>query len=118
MLSADHLDCVTALPHHGGMDVAVVVERVRVIAAIRADTAAGRCDREAALTEVRRPRAWVDASEADLATGLAAEVSLERVGGLVNVAAHATREPAWPVRSPDRRAAVGEVGRHSGGVVR
>lgn len=57
------------------MDVAVVVERVRVIAAVRADAGAGRCDREAALTELRRVRAWVDASEADLAAGLAAEVS-------------------------------------------
>ena len=66
---------VTPLRHHGGMDVAGVVERVRVIAAVRADAAAGRCDREAALTEVRRLRAWVDASEADLAAGLAAEVS-------------------------------------------
>ena len=33
------------------------------------------CERESALVEVRRVRAWLDASEADLVRGLAAEVS-------------------------------------------
>jgi hypothetical protein len=45
------------------------------IGAVRANSAAGRVERESALVEVRRVRAWLDASEAALVRGLAAEVS-------------------------------------------
>ncbi len=57
------------------MEIAAVLERVGRIGAVRADAAAGRVDRESALVEVRRVRAWLDASEADLVRGLVAEVS-------------------------------------------
>ncbi len=57
------------------MEIAAVLERVGRIGAARANCAAGRVDRQAALVEVRRVRAWLDASEADLVRGLAAEVS-------------------------------------------
>ena len=57
------------------MEIAAVLERVGRIGAVRADVAAGRVDRESALVEVRRVRAWLDASEADLVRGLVAEVS-------------------------------------------
>ncbi len=57
------------------MEIAAVLERVGRIDAVRADDAAGRGDRESALVEVRRVRAWLDASEADLVRGLAADVS-------------------------------------------
>jgi Domain of unknown function (DUF222) len=58
-----------------GMETTTVLERVGRIGAVRANGAAGRCERESALVEVRRVRAWLDASEADLVRGLAAEVS-------------------------------------------
>jgi hypothetical protein len=58
-----------------GMETATVLDRVGRIGAVRANGAAGRCERESALVEVRRVRAWLDASEADLVRGLAAEVS-------------------------------------------
>jgi hypothetical protein len=57
------------------MEIAAILERVGRIGAVRADGAAGRVDRESALVEVRRVRAWLDASEVDLARGLAAMVS-------------------------------------------
>ncbi len=57
------------------MEIAAILERVGRIGAVRADGAAGRVERESALVEVRRVRAWLDASEADLVRGLAAEVS-------------------------------------------
>jgi hypothetical protein len=57
------------------MEVGVVVERVRRIAEVRSDGAADRAQTESALTDVRRVRAWLDASDAALASSLAAEVS-------------------------------------------
>jgi hypothetical protein len=57
------------------MDITAVLDRVGRIGAVRANGAAGRVERKSALVEVRRVRAWLDASEADLARGLAAEVS-------------------------------------------
>ena len=57
------------------MEIAAVLERVGRIGAVRADAAAGRSDRESGLVDVRRVRAWLDASEADLVRGLAADVS-------------------------------------------
>jgi hypothetical protein len=57
------------------METTTVLERVGRIGAVRANGSAGRCERESALVEVRRVRAWLDASEADLVRGLAAEVS-------------------------------------------
>ena len=57
------------------MEITAVLDRVGRIGAVRADGAAGRVERESALVEVRRVRAWLDASEADLVRGLAAEVS-------------------------------------------
>jgi hypothetical protein len=57
------------------MEITAVLDRVGRIGAVRADDAAGRTERESALVEVRRVRAWLDASEADLVRGLAAEVS-------------------------------------------
>jgi hypothetical protein len=57
------------------MGIAAVVERVGRIGAVRADDAAGRVECEAALVDLRGLRAWVDASEADLARRLAAMVS-------------------------------------------
>jgi hypothetical protein len=57
------------------MEIAAILERVGRIGAVRANGTAGRCERESALVEVRRVRAWLDASEADLVRGLAAEVS-------------------------------------------
>ncbi len=57
------------------MQVGAVVERVERISTVRADVAADRVRREAALVDVRRVRAWLDASEADLARSLAEEVS-------------------------------------------
>jgi hypothetical protein len=57
------------------MQIAAILERVGRIGAVRANGAAGRVERESALVEVRRVRAWLDASEADLVRGLAAEVS-------------------------------------------
>ncbi len=57
------------------MEIAAVHERVERIGAVRANGAAGRCDRESALGEVRRVRSWLDACEADLARGLATQVS-------------------------------------------
>ena len=57
------------------MQVVAVVERVERISTVRADVAADRVRREAALVDVRRVRAWLDASEADLARSLADEVS-------------------------------------------
>ena len=55
------------------MEITAVLDRVGRIGAVRADDAAGRVERESALVEVRRVRAWLDASEADLVRGLAAE---------------------------------------------
>jgi Domain of unknown function (DUF222) len=57
------------------MEIAAILDRVGRIGAVRADDAADRTDRELALVEVRRVRAWLDSSEADLVRGLAAEVS-------------------------------------------
>ncbi len=57
------------------MEITAVLDRVGRIGAVRADGAAGRVERESALVEVRRVRAWLDASEADLVRGLAAKVS-------------------------------------------
>jgi hypothetical protein len=57
------------------MEITAVLDRVGRIGAVRANDAAGRIERESALVEVRRVRAWLDASEADLVRGLAAEVS-------------------------------------------
>jgi hypothetical protein len=57
------------------MEIAAVVDRVGRIGAVRADDAAGRVECEVALVELRGLRAWVDASEADLARRLAAMVS-------------------------------------------
>ena len=57
------------------MEITAVVDRVGRIGAVRADDAAGRAECEAALVELRGLRAWVDASEADLARRLAAMVS-------------------------------------------
>jgi hypothetical protein len=57
------------------MEITAVFDRVGRIGAVRANVAAGRVERESALVEVRRVRAWLDASEADLVRGLAAEVS-------------------------------------------
>ena len=57
------------------MEISAVLERVGRIGAVRVDLAAGRTDRESALVDVRRVRAWLDASEADLVRGLAAQVS-------------------------------------------
>ena len=57
------------------MAITAVLERVELIGAVRADAASGRSDCEAALVEARRLRAWVDASEADLARRLASMVS-------------------------------------------
>ena len=59
----------------GGMEITAVLERVERIGAVRADAASGRSDCESALVEARRLRAWVDASEADLARRLASMVS-------------------------------------------
>ena len=66
---------MTGRRQDGRMEITAVHERVGRIGAVRVDTAAGRCDREAALVDVRRVRAWLDACEADLVRGLAAEVS-------------------------------------------
>ena len=57
------------------MEITAVVDRVGRIGAVRADDAAGRVECESALVELRGLRAWVDASEADLARRLAAMVS-------------------------------------------
>jgi hypothetical protein len=57
------------------LEITPVLARVGRIGAVRANGAAGRVDRESALVEVRRVRAWLDASEADLVLGQAAEVS-------------------------------------------
>jgi hypothetical protein len=57
------------------MEITVVVDRVGRIGAVRADDAAGRAECEAALVELRRVRAWADASEAELVRRLAAMVS-------------------------------------------
>ncbi len=57
------------------MEISGVLERVGRIGAVRVNGAADRAARESALVEVRRVRAWLDASEADLVRGLAAEVS-------------------------------------------
>jgi hypothetical protein len=57
------------------MEITAVADRVGRIGAVRADGAAGRVECEAALMELRGLRAWVDASEADLARRLAAMVS-------------------------------------------
>lgn len=57
------------------MEITAVLERVGRIGAVRADATAGRTGRESALVEVRRVRAWLDASEAELVRALAAEVS-------------------------------------------
>jgi hypothetical protein len=57
------------------MEIAAVVDRVGRIGAVRADDAAGRVECESALVELRKVRAWADASEADLARRLAALVS-------------------------------------------
>ena len=57
------------------MEITAVVERVGRIGAVRADDAAGRVECEAALVELRGLRAWVDASEAELARRLATMVS-------------------------------------------
>ncbi len=57
------------------MEITAVVDRVGRIGAVRADDAAGRVECASALVELRGLRAWVDASEADLARRLAAMVS-------------------------------------------
>ncbi len=57
------------------MEITAVLERVERIGAVRADAASGRSDCESALVEARRLRAWVDASEADIARRLASIVS-------------------------------------------
>jgi hypothetical protein len=57
------------------MEITAVLEQIGRIDAVRADGAGGRLDRESALVEVRRVRAWLDASEADLVRGLATDVS-------------------------------------------
>ncbi len=57
------------------MEITAVVDRVGRIGAVRADGAAGRCECESALVDLRGLRAWVDASEADLARRLAGLVS-------------------------------------------
>ena len=57
------------------MEITAVVDRVGRIGAVRVDAAAGRAECEAALVELRGLRAWVDASEAELARRLAAMVS-------------------------------------------
>ncbi len=57
------------------MEITAVHERVGRIGAVRADDAAGRGECESALVDLRGLRAWVDASEAELARRLAALVS-------------------------------------------
>ena len=57
------------------MEIAAILERVGRIGAVRADDAASRAECESALVDLRGLRAWVDASEADLARRLAALVS-------------------------------------------
>jgi hypothetical protein len=57
------------------MEISAVLDRVGRIGVARADDAAGRAECEAALVDLRGLRAWVDASEADLARRLAAMVS-------------------------------------------
>jgi hypothetical protein len=57
------------------MEIAAVVERVERISSVRVDVSADRSVKESALVEVRQVRAWLDASEADLASSLADDVS-------------------------------------------
>ena len=57
------------------MEVGAVVERVREVAAVRADAAAGPDSIEAALRASSQLRSWLSAGEAALAARLAAQVS-------------------------------------------
>ncbi len=66
---------VTPLVHPGGMDLAVVVEHVQHITAVRADGAADREQLEAALRGVGRLEAWLASSKAALTSKLSSQVS-------------------------------------------
>lgn len=57
------------------MDVAVVVEQVQQVAAVRADDAAGVAELEAALRSVGKLQAWLAGTKAALTTKLAVQVS-------------------------------------------
>ena len=57
------------------MNLALVVEQVQQIAAVRADEAADRSDLEAALRTVGRLQSWLAGTKAALTTKLAAQVS-------------------------------------------
>ena len=57
------------------MDVASVVERVREVASVSGDPAAGRSMLESAITASAQIKAWLAAADARLATALAAQVS-------------------------------------------
>jgi hypothetical protein len=57
------------------MEIGVVVERVREVGAVRADTAAGPGAIESALRAMSAVRAWLAAGEADLTARLASQVS-------------------------------------------
>ena len=66
---------VTPPGHDGGMDIAVVVEQVQQVAAVRADGAPGRESLEAAMRGVGRLEAWLVATKAALTSKLAPQVS-------------------------------------------
>lgn len=72
------------------MDVGGVVERVRQVAAVRADATAGAGDIEAALTSVGRIEAWLSASKAALTSALSPQVSFpeERVADCTRTSLH------------------------------
>ena len=72
------------------MDVGGVVERVRQVASVRADAAAGATEIEAALTSVARIEAWLSASKAALTSALAPQVSFpeERVADCTRTSLH------------------------------
>jgi hypothetical protein len=57
------------------MDIGVVVERVERVSAVRADTAAGVADLEAALRDVGLLQSWLTGAKAALTSKLAAQVS-------------------------------------------
>jgi len=57
------------------MEIEGVVERIRRVAGVRVNAAAPRVDVESALCDVRQVRAWLDASEAALASSLADQAS-------------------------------------------